>query len=101
MVQGLLSLIQAAFEQHFCSLIFCNELLITRLPYSVLPVNATLGDPALELKSGSETTNSSATTAISDLKVRQCNCSVHDCCSFLCCTTSSVCTAEPLDSFHV
>ncbi|XP_064912022.1 LIM domain only protein 7 isoform X39 [Columba livia] len=36
---------------------------------SVLPVNATLGDPALELKSGSETTNSSATTAISDLKL--------------------------------
>ncbi|XP_026703723.1 LIM domain only protein 7 isoform X11 [Athene cunicularia] len=37
---------------------------------SVLPVDATLGDPALELKSGSETTNSSATTAISDLKVQ-------------------------------
>ncbi|XP_068532534.1 LIM domain only protein 7 isoform X24 [Anas acuta] len=36
---------------------------------SVLPVDATLGDPALELKSGSETTNSSATTAISDLKL--------------------------------
>uniref|UniRef100_A0A8D0FQY3 LIM domain 7 n=1 Tax=Strix occidentalis caurina TaxID=311401 RepID=A0A8D0FQY3_STROC len=67
---------------------------------SVLPVDATLGDPALELKSGSETTNSSATTAISDLKVRQSSCSVHDC-SSLCCTTSSVCTAEPLDSFRV
>nr|XP_026649557.1 LIM domain only protein 7 isoform X9 [Zonotrichia albicollis] len=37
---------------------------------SVLPVDATLVDPALELKSGSETTNSSATTAISDLKVQ-------------------------------
>ncbi|XP_068038465.1 LIM domain only protein 7 isoform X26 [Anomalospiza imberbis] len=36
---------------------------------SVLPVDATLVDPALELKSGSETTNSSATTAISDLKL--------------------------------
>ncbi|XP_072209977.1 LIM domain only protein 7 isoform X12 [Excalfactoria chinensis] len=36
---------------------------------SALPVNATLGDPALELKLGSETTNSSATTAISDLKL--------------------------------
>uniref|UniRef100_A0A8B9D7C5 LIM domain 7 n=1 Tax=Anser cygnoides TaxID=8845 RepID=A0A8B9D7C5_ANSCY len=36
---------------------------------SVLPVDVTLGDPALELKSGSETTNSSATTAISDLKL--------------------------------
>ncbi|XP_069658643.1 LIM domain only protein 7 isoform X19 [Haliaeetus albicilla] len=36
---------------------------------SVLPVDATLGDPALELKLGSETTNSSATTAISDLKL--------------------------------
>ncbi|XP_031464123.1 LIM domain only protein 7 isoform X3 [Phasianus colchicus] len=36
---------------------------------SALPVNVTLGDPALELKSGSETTNSSATTAISDLKL--------------------------------
>ncbi|XP_035176423.1 LIM domain only protein 7 isoform X19 [Oxyura jamaicensis] len=36
---------------------------------SVLPVDATLGDPALEPKSGSETTNSSATTAISDLKL--------------------------------
>ncbi|XP_071287160.1 LIM domain only protein 7 isoform X10 [Agelaius tricolor] len=37
---------------------------------SVLPVDATSVDPALELKSGSETTNSSATTAISDLKVQ-------------------------------
>ncbi|XP_017685469.1 PREDICTED: LIM domain only protein 7 isoform X5 [Lepidothrix coronata] len=36
---------------------------------SVLPVDATLVDPALELKLGSETTNSSATTAISDLKL--------------------------------
>ncbi|XP_036239742.1 LIM domain only protein 7 isoform X3 [Molothrus ater] len=36
---------------------------------SVLPVDATSVDPALELKSGSETTNSSATTAISDLKL--------------------------------
>ncbi|XP_063005527.1 LIM domain only protein 7 isoform X11 [Melospiza melodia melodia] len=36
---------------------------------SVLPVDATLVDPALELKSGSETTNSSAMTAISDLKL--------------------------------
>ncbi|XP_076218783.1 LIM domain only protein 7 isoform X6 [Aptenodytes patagonicus] len=36
---------------------------------SVLPVDVTLGDPALELKLGSETTNSSATTAISDLKL--------------------------------
>ncbi|XP_069736271.1 LIM domain only protein 7 isoform X7 [Phaenicophaeus curvirostris] len=36
---------------------------------SVLPVDATLEDPALELKLGSETTNSSATTAISDLKL--------------------------------
>ncbi|XP_063191865.1 LIM domain only protein 7 isoform X11 [Chroicocephalus ridibundus] len=36
---------------------------------SVLPADATLGDPALELKLGSETTNSSATTAISDLKL--------------------------------
>uniref|UniRef100_A0A8C0TXT4 LIM domain 7 n=1 Tax=Cyanistes caeruleus TaxID=156563 RepID=A0A8C0TXT4_CYACU len=36
---------------------------------SVLPVDATLVDPAPELKSGSETTNSSATTAISDLKL--------------------------------
>ncbi|XP_075279313.1 LIM domain only protein 7 isoform X8 [Opisthocomus hoazin] len=36
---------------------------------SALPVDATLGDPALELKLGSETTNSSATTAISDLKL--------------------------------
>ncbi|XP_014821357.1 PREDICTED: LIM domain only protein 7 isoform X11 [Calidris pugnax] len=37
---------------------------------SVLPADATLGDPAPELKSGSETTNSSATTAMSDLKVQ-------------------------------
>ncbi|XP_027750104.1 LIM domain only protein 7 isoform X4 [Empidonax traillii] len=36
---------------------------------SVLPVDATSVDPALELKLGSETTNSSATTAISDLKL--------------------------------
>ncbi|XP_032907790.1 LIM domain only protein 7 isoform X3 [Catharus ustulatus] len=36
---------------------------------SVLPVDATLVDPVPELKSGSETTNSSATTAISDLKL--------------------------------
>uniref|UniRef100_A0A8C4KGD1 LIM domain 7 n=1 Tax=Dromaius novaehollandiae TaxID=8790 RepID=A0A8C4KGD1_DRONO len=36
---------------------------------SVLPVDATSGDPALELKLGSETTSSSATTAISDLKL--------------------------------
>ncbi|XP_053919764.1 LIM domain only protein 7 isoform X15 [Cuculus canorus] len=36
---------------------------------SVLPVDVTLEDPALELKLGSETTNSSATTAISDLKL--------------------------------
>ncbi|XP_041885574.1 LIM domain only protein 7 isoform X4 [Corvus kubaryi] len=36
---------------------------------SVLPVDVTSVDPALELKSGSETTNSSATTAISDLKL--------------------------------
>lgn len=36
---------------------------------SVLHVDATSVDPALELKSGSETTNSSATTAISDLKL--------------------------------
>ncbi|PKU37028.1 lim domain only protein 7 isoform x5 [Limosa lapponica baueri] len=36
---------------------------------SVLPADATLGDPALELKLGSETTNSSATTAMSDLKL--------------------------------
>ncbi|KAF4790683.1 LIM domain only protein 7 isoform X1 [Turdus rufiventris] len=36
---------------------------------SVLPVDATSVDPAPELKSGSETTNSSATTAISDLKL--------------------------------
>lgn len=42
---------------------------IIYIALSVLPVNATLGDPALELKSGSETTNSSATTAISDLKL--------------------------------
>ncbi|KAI6078595.1 LIM domain only protein 7 isoform X8 [Aix galericulata] len=46
-----------------------KELLTTDLSYSVLPVDATLGDPALELKSGSETTNSSAMTAISDLKL--------------------------------
>ncbi|XP_050187791.1 LIM domain only protein 7 isoform X16 [Myiozetetes cayanensis] len=37
---------------------------------SVLPVDATSVDPALELKLESETTNSSATTAISDLKVQ-------------------------------
>ncbi|XP_030332474.1 LIM domain only protein 7 isoform X8 [Strigops habroptila] len=36
---------------------------------SVLPVDVTSEDPALELKLGSETTNSSATTAISDLKL--------------------------------
>uniref|UniRef100_A0A8C4UG32 LIM domain 7 n=1 Tax=Falco tinnunculus TaxID=100819 RepID=A0A8C4UG32_FALTI len=36
---------------------------------SVFPVDVTSGDPALELKFGSETTNSSATTAISDLKL--------------------------------
>ncbi|XP_032534133.1 LIM domain only protein 7 isoform X4 [Chiroxiphia lanceolata] len=36
---------------------------------SVLPVDVTSVDPALELKLGSETTNSSATTAISDLKL--------------------------------
>ncbi|XP_042661896.1 LIM domain only protein 7 isoform X3 [Tyto alba] len=36
---------------------------------SVLPVDATLADPALELKLGSETTSSSAMTAISDLKL--------------------------------
>ncbi|XP_027530359.1 LIM domain only protein 7 isoform X4 [Neopelma chrysocephalum] len=36
---------------------------------SVLPVDATSVDPALELKLGSETTNSSAMTAISDLKL--------------------------------
>ncbi|XP_067148942.1 LIM domain only protein 7 isoform X3 [Apteryx mantelli] len=36
---------------------------------SVLPVDVTSGDPALELKLGSETTSSSATTAISDLKL--------------------------------
>lgn len=101
MVQALLSLIQAAFEQHFRFLMFCEELLIIHLTYSVLPVDATLGDPALELKLGSETTNSSATTAISDLKVRQSNCRVHDCSSPLWCTSSSICTAEPLDSFHV
>lgn len=101
MVQALLSLIQAAFEQHFCFLIFCKELLIIPLSYSVLPVDATSGDPAQELKLGSETTNSSATTAISDLKVRQSNCSVCDHSCSLCCKTSSVCTAEPLDSFHV
>ena len=64
-------------------------------------MNATLGDPALELKSGSETTNSSATTAISDLKVRQLDCSVHDYGDSWCCETSSVCIAEPVDSLLV
>uniref|UniRef100_A0A669PEY9 LIM domain 7 n=1 Tax=Phasianus colchicus TaxID=9054 RepID=A0A669PEY9_PHACC len=68
---------------------------------SALPVNVTLGDPALELKSGSETTNSSATTAISDLKVRQLDCSVRDYGCSWCCETSSVCIAEPVDSFCV
>ncbi|XP_014821352.1 PREDICTED: LIM domain only protein 7 isoform X7 [Calidris pugnax] len=68
---------------------------------SVLPADATLGDPAPELKSGSETTNSSATTAMSDLKVRQSSCSVHAPGFSLSCKTSSVCTAEPLDGFHV
>jgi len=101
MVQALLSLIQAAFEQHFCFSVFWKELLIIRLSYSALPVDATLGDPALELKLGSETTNSSATTAISDLKVRQSSCSVNDRSSALCCKTSSVWRAEPLNSFHV
>lgn len=42
---------------------------IIYIALSVLPVDVTLGDPALELKLGSETTNSSATTAISDLKL--------------------------------
>ncbi|OXB66943.1 hypothetical protein ASZ78_014104 [Callipepla squamata] len=69
MVQALLGLIQATFEEHFVSSMFCEELLITHLSCSALPVDATLGDPNLELKSGSETTNSSATTAISDLKL--------------------------------
>lgn len=101
MVQALLGLIQAAFEKHFLFLVFCKELLTNDLSYSVLPVDATLGDPALELKSGSETTNSSATTAISDLKVRQSSCSVHDCNSSLCCKTSTVCITETVDSFHV
>lgn len=101
MVQALLGLIQAAFEQRFLFLVFCKELLTTDLSCSVLPVDVTLGDPALELKSGSETTNSSATTAISDLKVRQSSCSVHDCSSSLCCKTSIVCTSETVDSFHV
>lgn len=64
-------------------------------------MNVTLGDPALELKSGSETTNSSATTAISDLKVRQLDSSVHDYGCSWCCETSSVCIAEPVDSFSV
>lgn len=85
MIQAALSLIQAAFEHHFCFLIFCKELLIIHLSRSVLPVDVTSGDPALELKLGSETTNSSAMTAISDLKVRQSNCSVRDCSSSLCC----------------
>lgn len=100
-VQALLDLVQAPLEEHFVSSVFCKELLITHLSCSALPVNATLGDPALELKSGSETTNSSATTAISDLKVRQLDCSVHDYGDSWCCETSSVCIAEPVDSLLV
>lgn len=42
---------------------------IIYIALSVLPVDATSVDPAPELKSGSETINSSATTAISDLKL--------------------------------
>lgn len=101
MVQALLDLIQAPFEEHFVSSVFRKELLITHLSCSASPVNATLGDPALELKLGSETTNSSATTAISDLKVRHLDCSMHEYGGSWCCETSSVCVAEPVDSFCV
>lgn len=50
---------------------FCNELLIIGVQYSAWLVNVTSGAHTQELKSGSETVNSSAMTAMSDLKVRR------------------------------